>query len=123
MRMNWELIGGLVALAGAVLLAILILEWVKRWVRKGEPQSKGEELNHFRRLADEGVLTPEEFARVQMAVERRGRLPAPEPPRREEGIFDAAVRERIRAAEPPPPVPPPATEQPSQHGDGSSLPS
>lgn len=100
MRMNWELIGGLVALAGAVLLAILILEWVKRWVRQPAEPSKGEEIGHFRKLKDQGLLTEEEFARVQSAVEGRSRKPAvvEEPPKREEGIFDASARQAIRAS-------------------------
>jgi hypothetical protein len=94
--MNWELIGGLVALAGAVLLAILVLEWVKRWVRQPGQPTKGEELSEFRRLKDEGLLTEEEFNRVQSAVEGRGRMPTPEP-KKEEGIFDASSRQAIRA--------------------------
>ena len=111
MRMNWELVGGLVALAGAVLLAILVLEWVKRWVRRPEEPSKGAEIGQFRRLVDQGLLTQDEFARVQSAVEGRGRKAVPATagtPKREEGIFDASARQAIRAPavnEPPAQVP------------------
>lgn len=99
MRMNWELIGGLVALAGAVLLAILVLEWVKRWVRQPPAPSKGDEINHFRSLMDQGLLTQEEFDRVQSAVEGRARKAAVvESPPKEEGIFDASARQAIRAS-------------------------
>jgi hypothetical protein len=68
-RQQWRstLIWAGVVLAAVLLLAAVVLVWVKRWSKRpGEgTQGAGDQLAHFRTLYERGELTSEEFERLR----------------------------------------------------------
>jgi hypothetical protein len=77
-------------IAGALLLAALVIAWVKRWSQSPSRQrsSAQTQLTHFRTLYERGELSSEEFNRVRALLAERVKkeleepavTPPPEPP-------------------------------------------
>src|SRR5207302_3991847 len=63
------------AIAGLLLLAALVVAWVKRWSRRSSPTllTAGDQLAHFRTLYERGELSPEEFGRLRALLTERMR--------------------------------------------------
>ena len=71
-------------LAGALVVAAVVIEVVRRWLNKGEPrQTPGDQLAHYRTLYRQGEISQEEFDRLRAVlggeVERVVKPPAPPP--------------------------------------------
>ena len=67
-------------LAVALLAAALVIELVRRWVRRGErPMSASDQLAHYRALYKRGEISQEEFDRLR-AVLGGELLPGVKPP-------------------------------------------
>jgi hypothetical protein len=81
-----RLLWATLALVGALLLGALVIWWVERWRRRPPepPESATDQLAHFRKLYDRGVLSAEEFQRIHALLSERLRQelavsPAPPP--------------------------------------------
>ena len=77
-------------LAGTLLLAALVIAWVKSWSKRARRQrwTAQDQLTHFRTLYERGELSLEEFDRLRALLSERVRreleapaapVPAPEP--------------------------------------------
>jgi hypothetical protein len=108
MPFHWDMIGAAVALIGAIVLAIIVLQWVKGWTKTPDADSKEEEASTFRQMLDKGLLSGEEYARIQAALERKKQIPKPPaekpPDKPEERFFDPKAREGIQKPEANPPI-------------------
>jgi hypothetical protein len=56
-----------IALAGLILLGVLLIAWLDRWRRQSEPQplTANDQLAHFRELHEKGELSQAEFDRIR----------------------------------------------------------
>jgi hypothetical protein len=76
--LRWDFclsVGGLIGVIGLGVWAWL---WVKRWrteVAEEASRSPAQQLEHYQKMMDDGLLDPEEFARVKARLEG-----APPPP-------------------------------------------
>jgi len=98
-------------IAAVLLLAALVIAWVKRWSQRPPPSllTTGDQLARFRTLYERGELSPEEFARLRALLTERMRQ-------------EVDTRDRPPPAAPPPPPPPPSTAiQPHPDGPASQA--
>jgi hypothetical protein len=89
------------AIAGLLLLAALVIAWVKRWSKRSSPTllTAGDQLARFRILYERGELSPEEFSRLRALLTERLKK-------------EVATLDVPPPAAPPPPPPPSSTAMP-----------
>jgi len=70
------------ALVAALLLGALIIIWVERWRKRPADQrlSASDQLAHFRRLYDQGLISHAEFVRIRDLLSERMRQEMAIPP-------------------------------------------
>lgn len=107
-RQEWrhQLLWAGPAIAGLLLLAALVIAWVKRWSKRPTQVrlNSGDQLAHFRTLYEQGELGAEEFRRIRSLLTERLRRELDTP-----GMPPAETR-------PPEPQPPPKTTKPNERG-------
>jgi hypothetical protein len=73
-RLEWDLILPVGALIGVVALGIWAIFKVKKW-RQEEAEVVGptlqEQLDHYQKMVDEGMLDPEELARIKAQLDKK----------------------------------------------------
>lgn len=75
-----EFLWTLAALLGLILLGLGLIVWVNRWRRQAPATPAVEEqLASYRALLAEGLLTPEELARIEGVLKRPASPPAAPP--------------------------------------------
>ncbi len=119
-RINLDLIGASLALVGAILVGVVVIVWAQRWWRKpADLLRPDEELDQYEGLAERGVLSAEEFARIRSTLEPFDSPGAEPEPHNREGIKSASPSafsasrpaprvDQEQAAPRDPPAPPPA---------------
>jgi hypothetical protein len=74
-RQEWrkQLLWAGPTIAGILVLAALVIAWVKRWStrRTQDRLSSGDQLTHFRTLYEQGELGAEEFSRIRSLLAQR----------------------------------------------------
>jgi hypothetical protein len=71
--MNLELIWATVGLVAAILLGVILIVWVDRWRKRSRAEGPADELDQYRGLLDQGLLSPEEYERIRTRLEQGAR--------------------------------------------------
>jgi hypothetical protein len=99
-RLRPELLQAALGLVAVIFVGVLVLTWLNRWRKQPLlPPTTEEELAHYRKLVEQGLLSKEEFERI------RGRL-------------EGQVRQMVEAQKPAPPAP---SAGPSSNGPAAGA--
>jgi hypothetical protein len=77
-RLEWELALPIGATLGAIALGFWVIYRVKRWreeLVQDEPGAPKELLDHYQQMVDDGLLDPQEFAKIKAQMDKQPNTP------------------------------------------------